>query len=80
MKVLTFATVLAKKPNDIVIDFKIERIVTTQAYDCNVIENHAGYGSRGGSKESPQCCLAPPAGLEYIIRKVPFYLIFKYEM
>lgn len=53
MKVLTFATVLAKRPNDIVIDFKNERIVTTQAYDCNVIENHAGYGSRGGSMLSP---------------------------
>lgn len=50
MKVLTFATVLAKKPNDIVLDFKIERIVTTQAYDCNVIETTLGMAAEEALK------------------------------
>lgn len=42
IKVLTFATVLNKKPNDIVRDVKNDPVVTTESYDCNVIENHAG--------------------------------------
>lgn len=41
MKVLTFATVLANKLNDIVKNCKNESVVITQSYDCNVIENHA---------------------------------------
>lgn len=52
MTVLTFATVLAKKLNDIVKNCKNESVVITRSYDCNVIENHAKYGSRGGSIES----------------------------
>lgn len=42
IKGLTFAAVLNKKHNDIFIDCKNEPTVTTQSYDSNVIENHAG--------------------------------------
>lgn len=65
MKGLTFAAVRNKKHKDIFIKCKNEPTVPAQSYDSNVIEKHAGEGSRGRVRSTLLSALCRTGGLTH---------------